>query len=85
MPGELSRNSSPSEALARGVDKKRFGGTAEAGAPPRNCRALLGLDGSETRPHTGAGLSPCLREKHAEPKAQDVIVSSLQDSVVAYL
>ena len=27
----------------------------------------------------------CFREKHAEPKAQDVIVSSLQDSVVAYL
>ena len=37
----------------------------------------------ETR--AGAGLSPCFREKHAEPKAQDVIVSSLQDSVVAYL
>ena len=28
-------------------------------------------------------MSPCFREKHAEPKAQDVMVSSLQDSVVA--
>src|SRR5438552_8831650 len=27
----------------------------------------------------------CFREKHAEPKAQDVIVTSLQDSLVAYL
>jgi len=37
----------------------------------------------ETR--AGAGLSPGFREKHAEPKARDVIMSSLQDSVMAYL
>ena len=41
--------------------------------------------GQRPVPTLGAGLSPCVREKHAEPKAQDVIVSSLQDSVVAYL
>jgi len=85
MPRRVERKLLASEALARGVNKKHFSGAAEAGAPPRNCRALLGLDGSETRPHTGAGLSPGFREKHAEAKAQDVIVSSLQDSVVAYL
>src|SRR5437870_9867134 len=85
MPRRAERKFLASEALARGVNKKHFGGAGEAGTPPRNCRALLGLDGSETRPHTGAGLSPGFREKHAEPKAQDVIVSSLQNSVVAYL
>ena len=41
--------------------------------------------GQRPVPTLGAGLSPCFREKQAEPKAQDVIVSSLQDSVVAYL
>jgi len=35
--------------------------------------------------HPGCTPARCFREKHAKPKAQDVIVSSLQDSVVAYL
>jgi len=35
--------------------------------------------------HPGCTPARCFREKHAEPKAQDVIVASLQDSVVAYL
>ena len=41
--------------------------------------------GQRPVPTLGAGLSPGFREKHAEPKAQDVMVSSLQDSVVGYL
>ena len=49
--------------LARGVNKRRFSGTAEAGTPPRNCRALLGLDGSETRPHTGGWIVSLLSRK----------------------
>src|SRR5207249_68983 len=125
-------------ALARGVNKKHFSGTAEAGALPKSqpsvCPAIrsawtgqrpVPTQPLETRPYTGkiasdAGRTPrvrlrslsrvgserpishfsqkrremghpgctparCFREKHAEPKAQGVIVSSLQDSVVAYL
>jgi len=121
-------------ALARGVNKKRFSGTAEAGALPKSSRAFARLGrvrdpslhnhlrpvptrarlratravpprvglrslsrvGSE-RPishfsqkrremgHPGCTPARCFREKHAEPKPQEVIVSSLQDSVVAYL
>jgi len=35
--------------------------------------------------HPGCTPARCFREKHAEPKPQGVIVSSLQGSVVAYL
>jgi len=52
-----------SEALAWGVDKKHFSGTVEASAPPRNWRALFGLDGSETRPHTGGWIVSLLSRK----------------------
>src|SRR5437773_1882149 len=50
-------------ALARGVNKKHFSGTVEASALPRNWRALFGLDGSETRPHTGGWIVSLLSRK----------------------
>src|SRR5207302_9311408 len=37
-------------ALARGVNKKHFSGTAEAGALPKTRREWLGPDGRDTRP-----------------------------------
>src|SRR2546421_5469561 len=63
MPRRGERKFLASGALARGVNKRRFGGTADAGTPPRNWRALFGLDGSETRPHTGGWIVSLLSRK----------------------
>jgi len=71
-------------ALARGANKKCFSGTADA-VPFQSKSGQVAEVAVFWETRAGAGLSPCFREKHAEPEAQDVIVSSLQDSVVAYL
>src|SRR5438876_9659505 len=76
MPRRGERKFLASGALARGVNKRRFGGTADAGTPPRNCRALLGLDGSETRPHTGGWIVSLLsrRTGGTEGTGRDCVV-----------
>ena len=83
MPRRVKRKFLASATLG-GVDKKRFGGTAEA-VPFQSKSGQVAEVSAFWETRAGAGLSPGFREKHAEPKARDVIVSSLQDSVVAYL
>ena len=82
MPRRVKRKFLASATL--GGRQEALCGTAEA-VPFQSKSGQVAEVSAFWETRAGAGLSPGFREKHAEPKARDVIVSSLQDSVVAYL
>src|SRR6266496_5306622 len=85
MPRELGGNSSRARRSLGSKTKSTLAARLKPVPSPKAAELCSAWTGQRPVPTAGAGLSPCFREKHAEPKAQDVIVASLQDSVVAYL